>query len=329
MKSWGRFFAIGFSFAMFLLLGACRSNGVEIRAFESLQGQLAYANEQLLKNNKDLQGAMRAGVERAEGDFYAMEVFENSTVVNQILTELLAYVESLKIDLIEYKGVQKYGGKNGFLNKPILLEPEDKEAVQESLLNKPYNAKELEKRINETREDLINKILELEYISEDDGQAMLEEIPLYTGGRGDGTETGNWANTQFKGLSKAGALSLLIMIEHKVLSTQWYFSQKYFEQTGSSALRIRHVDLISVPNNSVLALGDTFHTMVFMSEAVRFNSSAITVDGIEILNHNSIGSFNHIPKNKGAHTHKVQFEYVNRFTGATETELAEIKYFVY
>lgn len=302
----------------------CESSKPENEAFESQIKQWEYANAQIADQCSEMRHMLRVKVGRAEGDEYAKNVLENSAKTYKMLENLSDYLARVTQALLGVDQMILYVDQEGLLNGFEIQDPGNREVVRKVFIASG-KAKDLETMLRTTREEVAAELAKLEFIKAEHQQKIMNELSLYTWFDSEQ----DWGKAHFQGLSKVGALSMLAMMEHKVKSTQLYLFRLYFNQLSASALRIEHVELTSVPNETVLALGDTFTSHVFLSKLVRFDSCSILVDGKTIPSEYSVGIFTHVPEKRGAHSHQIEFRHLDKMTGRTDVETSELKYFVY
>lgn len=314
-----------------IVLQSCKSESPSHEVFQVLTNQFLKSNTIAKSDNVEIVNAILSKIARTNGDELSEAVGKEARNSMLLIEEFTLFVQDIKSRLVEHDQVQLYNeGDNSYMHGAELIDPENTEVVQDVMFTEPFLGNDLKNRMNETRTQLINGFAELKWIDEREVYLLDSLMSLDAP---DFFEEDDikvlWEYKMFNGVTKSAAIALLTMIENQALQSQRAFLGCCYRQFSSSGLTIREFEMVSTPNDYVLALGDTFQTKVFLTESLFVTDAEIWVDGEEVDQKYSLGDVIIVPNKKGAHSHKVQLRYINKKTGKPQEHIGEIRYYVY
>lgn len=304
---------------------SCSTGTRSDEAFEVLHQEFAHINSNSQTQNEELMVLLKRRVAGSGDDENAKTVFEHATMTVAIVSDLQQFLNHLKKELVEYEGVQSF---EDYSKGEKLKDAGNKEAVQDVLLNGDFKGKRLKNTMNDARTALIGfaekfegadvrELDRLDSLLHLRAEDQAEPSPQY------------WEFKMFDGLSKSAALALLGMIENQAIQAEHVFLETCLNQTRAAGLNISDFDVVSVPNDYTISLGDTFESRVFLTAVAPIRGSKVLVDGKDVTQEDFVGKFTTVPDKTGMHSHKAKLQYRNEKTGKQETYEGEIRYYVY
>mgnify|MGYP000633628471 CR=1 FL=1 len=308
-----------------LFIVSCSSGSRSDEAFDVLRQEFTRIRSTAEATNDELMTLLQRRVANSGEDQNAMVVFQRATMSVALANDLEQFLEDLKKQLVEYDEAQSF---EDYMMGEKLVDGASTDAAQDVLLGRSFQGKELKMKINEARKVLVGFAAEFEGADTDELERLDSLLHLHAEDQAEPTPE-FWEFKMFDGLSKSAALTMLDMIENQVFQAERVFLQTCLNQTSSSGLRISEFEVVSVPNNCAIALGDTFKSRVFLTGVLPIEGSKVLVDSKDITQSNSIGEFEIVADKKGIQSHKTQLLYENRKTGKLESYEGEIRYYVY
>lgn len=291
---------------MYLVLTALLALNVSkeiLNAFVTVNDGLEKTKNNFKAKNDDQYAAFAASYNENKEK---VEPFYNDAMeVKKLADEIVDYVDEIKVEIIA--GIEpnvpkeKLVGKNEFNEDTLMnlkyVQVKDNYVYSTNLLvgsepSKPktgeYTALSLQKKLEDYRDNLLNKVPENSAIA----AALKETFSFESKEIASGVEE-NWPSYNFYGVPAAATLTLLTKIQTDVRNSESDLIKYLYASVDAASYKFNQLESAVIPNSNYVLLGDTFYAEVFLAAfdttmdprielAENYDSTTHTVSGDSI-----------------------------------------------
>jgi gliding motility-associated protein GldM len=274
---------------MYLVLTAMLALNVSaeiLKAFHMVEVSMDKAGVNIDEKNKNALKAIQMYNTKNPGDSLGTVIYKKSLSAAKIADDASKYVNDLKNLLIEQAEGRKDGDENAELTKADNIELHANYLI---VKDGGANGEALRKKINETRDNLINLLPE--------DKRHLVKSDLNTEVEKGTTQT--WQSEMFEHTPLAAVVALLSKTTNDIKNTEAQVLDLLKAGLTDDIVIVENFEAKVIPNNGTyITLGSEYSADIFLAAATR-QEADIKVGGTTVNVENGVGKYKVIPNREG------------------------------